>query len=860
LLEKRLKLHVSFRRFSFIFTQKQRKTILRHQITQKGVGQILLKKYNFCTKQPYLWNLIFRLANTYYNNDMNNTFKNITSLLFTLGFLTLSLPVLIQAQPSKQWDKTYGGSNFDDITTAAKTNDGGFMLIGVTTSPADGQDVTQASRGGADFWIVKIDSLGNKEFDKRYGGSGNDVCHKVIQNTDGYLLIGETNSPISGDKTQDSIGGKHDIWLVQIRPDGTKMWDRTFGGKGDDQAFCATATDDGQGYIIGAHSDSPIGGNKTDDTRGGLDLWVLKIDKNGNKIWDKTFGGTDRDEYPTGLITTQDGNFVIGCGSLSDASGEKTEGLRGPRTRVNKDVWVVKFSKSGEKIWDKTFGGDGLDEFFDIHELSDASIMLGCNSQSEISFDKTAEHYGDYDFWVIKIDVNGNKLWDKTFGGLNADLLVSMDQNKTGYMLLAGQSISNPSGNKEDTLRGNFDFWLVYIDERGNKIWDKNYGGIGNDAAHDMVKFRDGAYLICGGSSSEIGKDKSEKVRGQLNALGVYNNDFWVVKIKCIFDLNLGNDTLVCRATPVTLDATIPNCRNCLYSWNNGATTSSITVRPTQTESFSVQVVAGDACVIKDDVKIVIIPSPNVATYTVVPPRCTDGKDGVIALDSARGGTPPYYLEINGEKFPRQIFIDKRASGTYKVALVDRKGCRLESDIVVANPTPFVLALSPSMEIPFGDSFRLKATSNRPLSTYRWSDNSIRSLDTFVRPFDSQTYTLTATDSLGCSKKATAQVTIRRDNLFFAPQAFSPNNDTVNDVYAIYGGKTVVSIDNMHIYDRWGELIYQTKRIFPITDSPGWDGTFRGQNIAEGIYAFNAEVTLIDGKKFVIRGDLMLMR
>ena len=790
---------------------------------------------------------------------MNNILKNTLTLFIYL--FPLIFPVWTQAQPTKQWDKTFGGSLFDDLTTAVKTNEGGFLLVGHSGSPADGRDITQANRGDADFWIVKIDSLGNKEFDKRYGGSGRDICHKVIQNNEGYLLIGESSSPISGEKTQANIGNG-DIWLVQIRPDGTKMWDKTFGGVGNEVAFNAVVADNGQNYIIVAHSDSPSGGHKTEASRGGLDVWVLKIDKNGNKIWDKTFGGNDRDEYPTSLTTTQDGNFIFGCGSLSEASGEKTSGLRGAKTSLNKDIWVVKFNTEGSKIWDKSFGGSGLDEIFDILELTDGSIFLGGNSQSDIGFDKTAENYGNYDFWLIKIDANGNKIWDKTFGGTQADFLVSMDQNKTGYVLLAGQSNSLPSGNKEDTLRGNFDFWLVYIDEKGNKVWDKNFGGKLNDAAFELVKFKDGAYLVCGSSASDISGDKSENARGKITTPDgiISTNDFWVVKIKCIFDLNIGNDTLVCRATPVFLDATIPNCNNCQYEWSNGARTSSITVRPIVTTPFSVKVTATDACIIQDKMEVVIIPSPTVATYIVQPPRCNDGKDGVIALDSARGGTPPYYLEVNGEIFPRQIFIDKRASGTYRVALVDRKGCRLESDIVVPNPRPFILALPPSAEIAFGDSFRLKVTSDRPLSSFKWSDRSIRSLDTFVRPFDSQTYNLFATDSLGCSKTASTQLTIRRDNLYFAPSIFSPNGDTNNDFYTIYGGKMIKSIENLHIYDRWGELVYQAKHLFPIADSEGWDGTFRGRDIAEGIYAFNVEVTYIDGKKIIVKSNLTLMR
>jgi gliding motility-associated-like protein len=791
---------------------------------------------------------------------MNDAFNNTLTLYIRL--LVLIFPFFMQAQPSKEWDKTFGGALYDDLSTAVKTNDGGFLLVGHSASPANGRDITQAGRGETDFWIVKIDSLGNKEFDKRYGGTGNDICHKVIQNNDGYLLVGETTSPLSGDKTEAYRGGNHDVWLVQIRPDGTKVWDKTFGGKGDDQAFNAAVADNGQSYVIGAHSDSPVGDDKTDACRGALDIWVIKIDRNGNKIWDKTFGGNDRDEYPTSLTATQDGNFVLGCGSLSDASGEKTDALRGDRTTTNKDIWVIKFNTEGSKIWDKSYGGSGLDEIFDVLELSDASILLGCSSKSDMGFDKTMENFGDYDFWLIKIDATGKKIWDKVFGGTKTDLLVSMDQNKTGYVLLAGQSNSQPSGNKEDSLKGNFDFWLVYIDEKGDKIWDKNFGGKLNDAAFELVKFKDGSYLVCGSSASDISSDKTENARGKLSTPdGIINtNDFWVIKIKCIFDLNLGNDTLVCRSFPVFLDATIPNCRNCLYEWSNGARTSSITVRPETTTSFAVKVTAGDACIIKDKVDIVIIPSPTVATYIIQPPRCHNGTDGVIALDSARGGTPPYSLEVNGQIFPRQIFIDKRAAGTYKVALVDRKGCRLESDIVVTNPQPFILTLSPSLEIPFGDSFRLKATSDRPLSSFTWSDRSIRSLDTFVRPFDSQTYNLFATDSLGCSKTATTQVTIRRDNLYFAPTLFSPNGDTNNDLFAIYGGKTITSIDNLAIYDRWGELLYFTKRIFPMTDAQGWDGTFKGKDVATGVYAFNAQVTYIDGKKIIIRGNLTLMR
>ncbi len=785
--------------------------------------------------------------------------KNI-SLPFILAFLTMA-SVSIIAQPSVQWDKTYGATGWETLQSAFKTEDGGFLLIGSTDSPADGRDVTQAARGAEDYWIVRIDSTGIKLWDKRYGGDTTDRCYKAIQNTEGYLLIGASLSGKTGDKTDANKGG-FDFWLVQIAPDGTKRWEKTYGGSGDDQPFNAIVTDNGNSYIIVGHSDSPVSGDKTMPSQGANDIWLLKIDKNGNKIWDKSFGGDDRDEYPYALSTTQDGNFILACESISSRSGDKSEDLRGVKGN-NKDIWVIKFDSNGQKIWDKTYGSSKLDEIRDIQELKDGTFIIGANSSGDPDFDKTAPNYGEADFWIIKIDKNGKKIWDKTYGGTSNDRVVAIEQNKTGYIMLAGQSISLPGGTKQDTLRGNYDFWLVYIDEKGDIIWDQNFGGPGNDAAFEMVKFEDGAYLVCGLSNSDAGSDKTENARGRLvfpDGGKLNTNDMWVAKIKCIFELNLGDSTQVCVSYPVTLDATIPDCRNCLYSWSTGETTPIITVNPKQTVKIFVKVTATTACTVKDDILLKIIPSPEVAEYSVKPPRCHDGNDAVIALDSARGGSPPYFLVNGHDTFPRRIFIENLKSGSYTISLVDRMGCKIDKKIDIPNPTPFVLQLPESKEVQFGDSFRLTVTTDRPLSSFYWSDRSIRSLDTFVKPFDSNTYSITAIDSLGCIKMAATQVIIRRDNLFFAPQAFSPNGDLINDYYTLYGGKTVVSIKNFKVFGRGGHLMFQKDHIFPAAETEGWDGYFQGQEAMTGVYVFWAEVTYIDGRKEIIKGDFTLIK
>ena len=769
----------------------------------------------------------------------------------------LLFTIAAAAQPRVQWDKTFGGADYDDLTTASITVDGGYLLCGVTLSPK-GYDVSEVTRDApnsvkrGDYWIVKTDADGNKIFDKRYGGSGQDICWKVIQNDAGYLLIGQSDSNISGDKTENSRGGI-DFWLIQVRPSGDYVWDKTYGGNKDDVPFSAVKTPDGN-YIIAGHSDSDISGDKSEADRGGLDLWILKVDKNGNKIWDKTFGGDLNDDYPTALIRLQNGHYLVGCGSSSNATGDKTSQQRGV-----KDMWIVEFDESGNKITDKSFGGSDEDALFGLQQVADGSVFLAGTSKSDIGGDKSAINFGDYDYWLVKTDKNYNKLWDKTYGGKAKDNLTFIDQNKTGYILIGGNSSSNPGGNKKDSIKGLTDFWLLYLNENGDIIWDKNYGGAGNDSPKDLIKTSDGNYIICGVSASNKGFDKSEDSRG-LDEKNT-KDDFWIIKIKCFFDLRLGNDTIVCHSKTLYYDATIPNCANCLYSWSTGDMTAKIKIEPTVSQKISVTVTATDACVFKTDVSITLIPSPDSAHYLVNSPRCTDGKDGVIALDFAHGGTPPYFLVANKDTFLQRIFIDKLAAGNYDVTLVDKKGCTFSSKVFVPNPDPFIVGITPSLELNFGDSFRIDGTANHALSSFYWSDKSFKQLSNIAKPFDTQTYTFTGIDSLGCLKSAVMQVLVRRDNLYFAPQAFSPNGDLNNDIFQIFGGKTVLSIDNLQIFSRWGQLMYETAHIFPDNANLiGWNGTFNGDEAPLGVYIYKAVVTYIDGRSELIKGDVMLMR
>jgi hypothetical protein len=238
------------------------------------------------------------------------------------------------------------------LTVVQQTTDGGFILGGDSDSDASGEK-TEASRGFEDYWVVKLDSAGNKLWDKTLGGSEREAFSALEQTIDGgFILGGDSDSDISGEKSQASQG-EADFWIVKLDSAGNKTWDRSFGGSGYEGLAGLQQTRDG-GYFLGGGSDSGVGGDKTEplvgvcDTTGycPTDYWVLKLDSAGTRQWDKTLGGTGTD-FLFVLQQTIDGGYILGGDSDSDISGDKTEGRRGicNDTICTTDFWVVKMKE-----------------------------------------------------------------------------------------------------------------------------------------------------------------------------------------------------------------------------------------------------------------------------------------------------------------------------------------------------------------------------------------------------------------------------------------------------------------------------------------------------------------------------------
>jgi len=356
-----------------------------------------------------------------------------------------------------------------------------------------------------------------KIWDNRFGGDEKEWISFLQQTTDsGFIIGGESLSGISGDKTQ-SLWGNTDYWIVKTDSLGNMLWDKDFGGTDKDGLYSIQQTDDG-GFILGGYSYSGISGNKTQATWGLSDYWIIKTDSIGNMLWDKDLGGLS-DDFLSTIQKTNDGGFILGGTSASGISGDKTEASQG-----SWDYWIVKTDSLGNKLWDKDFGGTDEDYLNSIQQTTDGGYILGGLSTSGIGGDKTQGSWGGWDYWIVKTDSLGNKEWDKDFGGGDFDRFVSILQTADGGFILGGISESGIGGDKTQPSWGDYDYWIVKTDSLGNKQWDKDLGGANpEDEFGTIVETMNGGYLISGNSYSQISGNKTESNLG--------NEQLWVIEL-----------------------------------------------------------------------------------------------------------------------------------------------------------------------------------------------------------------------------------------------------------------------------------------------------------------------------------------
>jgi len=427
----------------------------------------------------------------YANNSINEAFER-------CEFLTLEV---VDESPNIMWQRCFGGSGYDLAYRVQKTNDGGYILAGLTES-TNGN--VSGNHGNSDFWVVKIDGSGKIQWQKCLGGGGEERAFDIQQtNEGGYIVVGYS---VSNDGNVSGNHGGSDIWVVKLDNAGNVQWQKCLGGTASEEAYSVQQTND-DGYIIAGSANSNNG--DVSGYRGAQDFWIVKLSNTGTIKWQKCLGGSDTEEARS-VRQTNDGGYIV-AGSTWSKDGDVSGNHGGL------DFWVVKLDSVGLIQWQKCLGGSGDDKAYDIQLTDDGGYIVAGNSKSN-NGDVSGNHGGS-DFWVAKLDSVGLIQWQKCLGGTGDDAAGSVQQTDGGY-IVTGYSNSN-NGDITDN-HGYYDFWLVKIDEIGQIIWQKCFGGSDYDQAASIELTRDRGYIVAGYSYSNDGD-----VSGNH---GYY--DYWLIKLE----------------------------------------------------------------------------------------------------------------------------------------------------------------------------------------------------------------------------------------------------------------------------------------------------------------------------------------
>jgi hypothetical protein len=366
-----------------------------------------------------------------------------------------------------EWQTCFDLQGEERISDIAPTDNGYFLLENYLNDSSS-------------VLIRNTQLNSNFIWEKFYGGSLLEIGVKVLKiNTNNFMILGGTTST-DGDVTFNPYPGNASFWYFTIDSIGNKLWDKVLGGLHNDVLMDGIITSDSgivsMGWIEG-------GGGEITNYYGERDMWAIKTDMQGNKLWDFTIG-TSSIDFGYCVIEAHDNGYLLGGSSLVDGGtgGNITCQSHG----YNPDAVLFKLDSLGNYEWQRCYGGSEVDVIHKLAKLSDGYI-LGCSGYSDdgdlvgSGYHLGYLHSGNRtpDVWLVKIDYYGNIIWQKCYGGTQGEIINNILPQSNGNILVCANTLSfdgDVVGN-HSTTSYDYDIWIFEIDSLGNLLWQKCLGG-----------------------------------------------------------------------------------------------------------------------------------------------------------------------------------------------------------------------------------------------------------------------------------------------------------------------------------------------------------------------------------------------
>ncbi|UEQ77187.1 T9SS type A sorting domain-containing protein [Chryseobacterium arthrosphaerae] len=431
------------------------------------------------------------------------------------------------------WQKDIQSSTQDFLSQVTTTIDQQYLITGssIQSKNQSPEANSQKQNNGYDFHLVKLNQQGDQVWEKYFSGQNHDYLSATVTTQDGgFLLAGTSYSGKGLDKKEDSRGGS-DIWLIRLNEFGDELWQKTLGTSSDEEARSVIQATDSGFFVAGNVQNSSKG-------YGSKDVWITRLDKDGKELSQLILGGKGLDEVEK-MIPTKDGGALLGIYSRSSEFRDSGSGIRNPESKSSTistairnlssatstaisqmpkassnfgegDYWIVKLDKSGKVEWEKNYGGKGDDHIRTL-ALTSAGYIIGGESRSERSGNKTVGTQEGTDLWLIALNERGDEQWQKSYNFKNRDVLMGMsvihsaDDKSSKGILLGGYTQAEGRIEKDDET-----FWMLYLDQNGNEQWRKHVAGESRqreERLSDLKLNRDGSIILAGTSAKELGKE-----------------------------------------------------------------------------------------------------------------------------------------------------------------------------------------------------------------------------------------------------------------------------------------------------------------------------------------------------------------